>query len=111
MSYKYTLLAGALVVAPSIALAQSVPADSETIIVTARPNPEDPPAVAEARQRLSETPGAVSVVSNESYEARAATGLTDLLRDVPGVLAQRRYGEESRFSIRGSERCGPRPAR
>lgn len=84
------------------ALAQSAPGQSETIIVTAQRNPEDPPVVAEARERLSRTPGAVSVVSNEAHEARASTGLTDILRDVPGVLAQRRYGEESRFSIRGS---------
>ncbi|PTS84589.1 hypothetical protein, partial [Caulobacter sp. HMWF009] len=32
-----------------------------SVIVTARPNPEDPPVVAAARKRLSETPGAVSV--------------------------------------------------
>ena len=101
MSIKSTLLVSALTLVPSMALAQTV-TDSETIIVTARPNPEDPPVVAEARERLARTPGAVSVVSNESYEGRSATGLTDLLRDVPGVLAQRRYGEESRFSIRGS---------
>lgn len=101
MSFKSTLLASALTLMPGMALAQTL-TESETIIVTARPNPEDPPVVAEARERLARTPGAVSVVSNESYEARSATGLTDLLRDVPGVLAQRRYGEESRFSIRGS---------
>lgn len=101
MSFKSTLLVSALTLMPGMALAQTL-TESETIIVTARPNPEDPPVVAEARERLARTPGAVSVVSNESYEARSATGLTDLLRDVPGVLAQRRYGEESRFSIRGS---------
>lgn len=102
MSFKFTLLASALALFPGVAFADDAPADAETIIVTAHPNPEDPAVVAEARERLSETPGAVSVVANESYEARSATGLTDLLRDVPGVLAQRRYGEESRFSIRGS---------
>ncbi|MCR6645889.1 MAG: TonB-dependent receptor [Terricaulis sp.] len=100
MSFKCTLLVSALTLAPCVAFAQTITTDA--IIVTARPNSEDPPVVADARERLSRTPGAVSVVSNESFEARAATGLTDLLRDVPGVLAQRRYGEESRFSIRGS---------
>lgn len=97
---KFALCVSALALMPSIALAAS--ADDETIIVTARPNPEDPPVVSHARERLSRTPGAVSVVSNEAHENRASTGLTDILRDVPGVLAQRRYGEESRFSIRGS---------
>ncbi len=100
MKFSLALCVSALALMPGMALADS--ADNETIIVTARPNPEDPPVVAEARDDLSRTPGAVSVVANESYEARVATGLTDLLRDVPGVLAQRRYGEESRFSIRGS---------
>jgi iron complex outermembrane receptor protein len=100
MKFSLALCVSALALMPGMALAES--ADNETIIVTARPNPEDPPVVAAARDDLSRTPGAVSVVANESYEARAATGLTDLLRDVPGVLAQRRYGEESRFSIRGS---------
>lgn len=100
MKLSLALCVSALALMPGMALADS--ADNETIIVTARPNPEDPPVVAEARDDLSRTPGAVSIVANESYEARAATGLTDLLRDVPGVLAQRRYGEESRFSIRGS---------
>lgn len=100
MSIKSALLVSALALAPTMARAETT--DSDTIIVTARRNPEDPAIVADARDQLSRTPGAVSVVANESYENRAATGLTDLMRDVPGVLAQRRYGEESRFSIRGS---------
>jgi iron complex outermembrane receptor protein len=72
------------------------------IIVTAAANPDDPPVVAEARRRLSRTPGSVSVVAAETYENRAVVGLPDLLRDVPGVLSNKRYGEESRLSIRGS---------
>lgn len=98
---KRALLGGALLMAPAMAWADD--ADSgDTIIVTARRNPEDPPVVADARERLARTPGAVSVISNESFETRTAVGLADTLRDAPGVTAQRRYGEESRFSIRGS---------
>ena len=77
-------------------------ASVETIIVTATRNPEDPPVVAETRKRLSRTPGAVAVVAAEAYEKRSVQGFPDLLRDVPGVVAQKRYGEESRLSIRGS---------
>ncbi|MFO7159844.1 Plug domain-containing protein, partial [Enterococcus faecium] len=44
----------------------------------------------------------VAVVSSESYENRFAQGFSDTLRNVPGVLAQKRFGEESRLSIRGS---------
>ena len=74
----------------------------DSIIVTGRRNAEDPAVVAEARDRLSRTPGAVAVVSAESYADRFAQGFADTLRNVPGVLAQKRYGEESRLSIRGS---------
>ena len=88
------------------AVAQSQPSPEavilDSIIVTGRPNAEDPPIVAEARERLSRTPGAVAVVSAESYEDRYALALSDTLRSVPGVFAQRRWGEEVRLSIRGS---------
>lgn len=74
----------------------------DSVIVTARRNPEDPPVVAAARARLSETPGAVAVVSAESYRDRYAPGTADLLRDVPGVYAQKKWGGDTRLSIRGS---------
>jgi iron complex outermembrane receptor protein len=73
-----------------------------SVIVTAQANPEDPPIVAAARQRLSETPGAVSVISQESYINRQALALDDMLRDAPGVYAQRKWGGDVRISIRGS---------
>lgn len=74
----------------------------DSVLVTARPDPEDPPAVAQARKRLSETPGAVAVVSSEAYANRFALGLNDTVRDVPGVFAQKKFGEDTRLSIRGS---------
>jgi len=114
MSLKTTaapraLLLAALVASPSLALAEPITPPTEdpvttldSVIVTGRRNPEDPAVVAEARAVLSRTPGAVAVVSSESYENRFAQGFSDTLRNVPGVLAQKRYGEESRLSIRGS---------
>lgn len=92
----FAALASTALVAP--AHAQSV----ETVIVTASKIKEDPPIVAEARKRLSRTPGAVAVVAAETYENRLVIGMPDLLRDVPGVISEKRYGEESRLSIRGS---------
>jgi iron complex outermembrane receptor protein len=77
-------------------------AEVSSVIVTARLNPEDPPVVAAARKRLSETPGAVSVISQESYINREALALDDMLRDAPGVYAQRKWGGDIRISIRGS---------
>jgi iron complex outermembrane receptor protein len=85
---------------PASVHAQATSVDS--VIVTGRRDPEDPPVVGDARQRLSETPGAVSVISSESYDRRFAIGLDDVLRDAPGVYAQRKWGGDIRISIRGS---------
>ncbi|MBD3837075.1 TonB-dependent receptor [Brevundimonas sp.] len=116
MSFRTTaapcaLLAAASLAAPASAqaltLAQTIapaaePTLLDSVIVTGRRNTDDPVVVAEARDRLSRTPGAVSVVSAESYANRFAQNFADTLRNVPGVLAQKRYGEEARVSIRGS---------
>jgi iron complex outermembrane receptor protein len=109
MSFKTTAAPCALLIGACLAptFAHASEADGPTtvvdsIIVTGRRNAEDPAVVAEARDRLSRTPGAVAVVSAESYADRFAQGFSDTLRNVPGVLAQKRYGEESRLSIRGS---------
>ena len=82
--------------------AQPAATGLSTVTVTARPDPEDPPVVAEVRQRLSQTPGAVAVVSKEAYADRFASVAADLLRDVPGVYAQKKWGGDTRLAIRGS---------
>ncbi|KQY75542.1 TonB-dependent receptor domain-containing protein [Brevundimonas sp. Root1423] len=90
-------------VSASPVLAQSEPViQLDTVIVTGARNHEDPPVVAETRARLSRTPGAVAVVSAESYEDRYAPNLAEVLRDVPGVYAQKKWGGDIRLSIRGS---------
>ena len=88
--------------APTCLFAAETPTTVDTVIVTGARNPEDPPVVGDARKRLSETPGAVSVISAESYEKRFAIALDDMLRDAPGVYAQRKWGGDIRISIRGS---------
>jgi len=87
---------------PGLAHAEASAPAVDTVIVTGARNPEDPPVVQDARQRLSETPGAVSVISQESYAGRAALALDDILRDAPGVYAQKKWGGDIRISIRGS---------
>jgi iron complex outermembrane receptor protein len=82
--------------------AQGPAVDLGEVIVTGARNPEDPPVVAEARARLSRTPGAVAVVSAESLATRYAPNIDDMLRDVPGVYAQKKWGGDVRISIRGS---------
>lgn len=85
------------------ALAQTAaPTQIDSVIVIARRNAYDPPVVAEARARLSRTPGAVAVISAESYADRYAPTLADVLRDAPGVYAQKKWGGDIRLSIRGS---------
>ncbi|MHA6718604.1 TonB-dependent receptor family protein [Sphingomonas sp. RS6] len=86
---------------PAIAQTAAGNPDPE-IIVTAQANPDDPAVIAHARERLARTPGSVSVVAAEAVQDRVLVGMPDLLRDVPGVLSNKRYGEESRLSIRGS---------
>ena len=101
--FRRALLAGAALCALSNAQAWAQAAPTvDSVIVTAAPDPEDPPVVGAARRRLSETPGAVSVISQESYAGRAALALDDMLRDAPGVYAQRKWGGDIRISIRGS---------
>lgn len=98
------LAAVAAAASPSLAHAAS-PADAvsvETVIVTAAPDPEDPPVVARARQRLAETPGSVAVVAAETYAERFAPTLADMLRDAPGVFAEKKWGGDTRLAIRGS---------
>ncbi|MFC3051137.1 TonB-dependent receptor family protein [Kordiimonas pumila] len=93
----------ALMVAVPAFAGESVDSDFvETIIVTATRDPNEPPVIAENRARLSRTPGSVAIVASEAYEKRTAQGFSDMLQGVPGVMAQKRYGEESRLSIRGS---------
>jgi len=87
---------------PALAFADDPATTVDSVIVTGVRSPEDPPVVAQARRRLSETPGAVSVISQESYQNRFAVGLDDILRDAPGVYAQKKWGGDIRISIRGS---------
>ncbi len=94
----------ALVAAPALAQ-EATPGpvfQVDEVIVTGARNPEDPPVVAEARRRLSRTPGAVAVVSAESLQDRFAPNVADALRDVPGVYAQKKWGGDVRIAIRGS---------
>jgi len=58
--------------------------------------------VADQRSELNQTVGSVGFVDSESYVNSYAFTLRDVLKDVPGVFVQDRYGQELRLSIRGS---------
>jgi iron complex outermembrane receptor protein len=93
----------AVLITASTALAEALDsegrrADAETIVTGQRPNPEADEAAEIARTR----PGNVSVVAAEDFEDRYAVTFRDTLQMTPGVIAQPRFGEEVRLSIRGS---------
>lgn len=79
-----------------------VPFDLGEVVVTGVADPRNPRVVSAARLAAQETPGAVAVVSREQYADHMASHLGDALHGVPGVYAQKRWGEEVRLSIRGS---------
>ncbi|QBR02175.1 TonB-dependent receptor family protein [Paraburkholderia pallida] len=58
--------------------------------------------VTDAKRSLDETAGSVGFVDSSTYENTYAFTLRDVLKDVPGVFVQDRYGQELRLSIRGS---------
>ena len=78
------------------------PVELEEVVVIGALDPLNPRVAAAARFAAQETPGAVAVVSREQYADHMASHLGDALHSVPGVYAQKRWGEEVRLSIRGS---------
>lgn len=61
------------------------------------------PDTSEARAEIQRTPGAVSVVPGAAYQASTpAVTIKDVLDYTPGVIAQPKWGEDTRLSIRGS---------
>nr|WKF60911.1 Vitamin B12 transporter BtuB [Paraburkholderia busanensis] len=60
------------------------------------------PSVSEIKRVLDGTVGSVGFVDSDSYANTYAFTLRDVLKEVPGVFVQNRYGQELRLSIRGS---------
>ncbi|WP_179405529.1 TonB-dependent receptor family protein [Burkholderia guangdongensis] len=54
------------------------------------------------KRDLDSTVGSVGFVDADSYRNTYAFTLRDVLKDVPGVFVENRYGQELRLSIRGS---------
>ncbi len=95
----------------------SVEADGRTTVARDEPETQsaeptapqlqlDPVVVSATRgpKRVTQVPGAVTVVEQKQIQqGRAATGVDETLRIVPGVQAERRFGpDDVRISIRGS---------
>ena len=60
------------------------------------------PTIASAEETLRKIPGGADVVPAKEFQDGYALSMKDMLNMTPGVLAQPRWGEESRLSIRGS---------
>lgn len=60
------------------------------------------PTTAQADRELRQIPGAVTVVPDTQFSLQRSTTIKDVLNYVPGVFAQPKWGEDTRFSIRGS---------
>ncbi|MGY2051616.1 TonB-dependent receptor family protein [Methylobacterium sp. JK268] len=60
------------------------------------------PSVAAQREAVNATVGSVAFVDAAQFQDTYANTLRDVLKDVPGVTVQERYGQELRLSIRGS---------
>ena len=78
-----------------------LPAPIEVAGVTVIGTPEE---LAEVRERLREVPGSVALVEPREIRSTRQANLKDVLRLVPGVYVQPRFGaaDESQLSIRGS---------
>lgn len=61
-----------------------------------------PPSQLDAVEELARVPGGVDLVPFEDYADRLAISFADTLRLSPGVIADPRFAEEVRLSIRGS---------
>jgi iron complex outermembrane receptor protein len=62
------------------------------------------PSVAEQQRQMEAVVGAVDFVdaASPAIQTRFVRDIPDALRDVPGVFAESRYGQEVRLSVRGS---------
>ncbi|SFK80299.1 TonB-dependent receptor family protein [Methylorubrum salsuginis] len=73
-----------------------------------RPDPRETagsltvPSLAAQRAAVESTVGSVAFVDAAAYQNTYANTVRDVLKDVPGVFVQTRYGQEMRLSIRGS---------
>jgi iron complex outermembrane recepter protein len=60
------------------------------------------PTIEQATNNIMQTPGAVAIVPDAVVRNTPAQTVKDIFDYIPGVIAQPKWGEDSRFSIRGS---------
>ncbi len=95
----WPLIGPALLCLPAAAEDAPAPMRLDQIVIHGEAQDAD---AAEAREDAAARPGNVSVVTAEAFADTYAVTLRDTLQFTPGVIAQPRFGEEVRLSIRGS---------
>ncbi|MDX1974550.1 MAG: TonB-dependent receptor [Rickettsiales bacterium] len=92
-----------LAAVPAVAADKKPSSQMPAVVVTATQEGSlTVPDNATANQEIQKTPGGVEVVDAKDYEDKYSLNFEDTLAYVPGVYAQKRFGEEVRISIRGS---------
>jgi iron complex outermembrane receptor protein len=96
-------LGGALSVAIAVAVNTSAQAQSLTFSVPLNMEMSlTAPSISTAEKNIKKIPGGADVVPAKVFQDSYALSMKDMLNTTPGVLAEPRWGEESRLSIRGS---------
>lgn len=96
MSIRALLCAAAFM--PSTAMADHL----YVVVPIGKDKPLTAVSADQASVDMRRIPGGADVIPATDYKDSYAVGVKDMLAKTPGVLAQPRWGEESRLSIRGS---------
>ena len=106
--FRHMLLSGSAIAiaafVTSSALAQTEASTTlPPVAVTAAPAGSlTVPPLGQQREQMLQTAGSVEWIDMETLKGTYTNNLRDVLKDVPGVYVQTRYGQELRLSIRGS---------
>ncbi|SAK95234.1 TonB-dependent receptor [Caballeronia fortuita] len=103
LARQSALVTGITALVATRAFAQSEPATLPAVIVQGQADHSlTSQNVANQKRALDATVGSVGFVDSADYQNTYAFTLRDVLKNVPGVFVQNRYGQELRLSIRGS---------
>lgn len=89
----------------ALLVAMAIPSHAQNLTVTVpigQGGSLTSPGTIAVERSIKKIPGGAAVVPAKEFQDGYALNMKDMLGNTPGVLAQPRYGEESRLSIRGS---------
>lgn len=86
----------------SPAFAQSTIQTPEVVVTSEAGGSLVTPNTETALREIQQTPGAVEVIPDTAFKNTQAQTIKDIVDFVPGVWAQPKWGDDTRFAIRGS---------